>query len=151
MRITFARTLAVTVVFAMAGCGGASDGINREPVSGEVTLDGQPISQGEITFVPAGGGEPVAAAIIENGRYTVERANGPSPGPQRINVWSKKPTGKKFPSDVEPGTFIEETRESIPDRYNLKSELKAEVKEGGDNRFDFTLQSEKSVPKSTRR
>ena len=34
-------------------------------------------------------------------------------------------------------------REAIPARYNLDSQLKAEVKEGGSNHFDFELSGAK--------
>lgn len=150
MHRRFQGRLIVTVVGVLAGCGGSSDGLKREPVSGRVTLDGQVVGKGEITFAPTGGGAPIAAALIENGSYTVERAHGPTLGPQLVRVWSKQPTGKKLPSDVDPGTFFEVTREVIPDRYNIKSELQAEVKEGGENLFDFALKSDSPSTKSAR-
>src|SRR5262249_34636332 len=125
-------------------------GVPREPVSGQVTLDGKALENGQITFTPMGGGEPVVAAIIKDGHYALGRGDGPAPGAQRVNVWSRKPTGKKLPSDVEPGTFIEEPREIIPARYNLNSELKADVTQGGNNRFDFALKSGDPGPKAPR-
>ena len=41
---------------------------------------------------------------------------------------------------------IEELYETIPDRYNVKSELKADVVGGGDNRFKFDLTGEIKTP-----
>src|SRR5262245_60102268 len=133
MSPTFSVMTSATVVLTVVGCSGARDGFPREPISGKVTLDGKALENGQITFTPAGGGEPVVGGVITDGSYTVRRADGPSPGPHSVKVWSRKATGKKLPSDDQPGTFIEETREIIPARHNLKSELKAEVKQGGDN------------------
>jgi hypothetical protein len=150
MAHTFRVLLTTAAALTLVGCDGARDGIPREPISGKVTLDGASLEDGQITFTPAAGGEPIAAAAIKEGRYTLRRADGPSPGPHRVNIWSRKPTGKRLPSDVEPGTFIEETGEIIPARYNLKSELKADVEKGGDNRFDFDLKSETVAPNARR-
>ncbi len=57
MHRRFQGRLIVAVVGVLAaGCGGTSDGLKREPVSGRVTLDGQAVGKGEITFAPTGGG-----------------------------------------------------------------------------------------------
>jgi hypothetical protein len=143
------RTLrAAILVGAVAGCGGDGDGIAHEPVSGTVTLDGKPLEKGTITFTPTEGGEFGAGGVIADGRYKIGRADGPVPGPHAVKVWSRRPTGKKIPSDDQPGTFIEETAEVLPARYNDRSELKADVKKGADNRFDFELKGEGGTRRS---
>ena len=57
-------TLAALLV--LAGC--------SEPkmaeVSGAVTLDGQPVKRGAISFIPLDGNTPTAGGEIRDGRYT---------------------------------------------------------------------------------
>jgi hypothetical protein len=151
-RIFRSATMAMAIAMALAGCGGgASDGIPREPISGKVTLDGKALDTGLITFSPTEEGKPTAGTAVQDGSYRVSRSEGPSPGLHRVNIWSQKPTGKKKPNADEPGTFIEETRETIPARYNHNSELKAEVKPGAANQFNFDLTSEAAGTKAKAR
>jgi hypothetical protein len=131
---------------AVLGCGGKVDGISREPVSGTVTFDDQVLESGQITFTPVEGGERVVGAIIKNGRYTLSRSEGPSAGLHKVNIWSRQPTGKKIPSEDVPGTFVEEEQETIPEQYNRQSSLQADIKSGGENRFDFALKKGAMVP-----
>ncbi|MFH1924018.1 MAG: hypothetical protein ABIP48_29540 [Planctomycetota bacterium] len=128
--------LAVLLV-VIAGC----DGSNRAGVTGEVTLDGQPVEDGTISFVPSGGA--AAWGDIKGGRYSISAAEGPGVGTSRVEIrWDRK-TGKKSPAvpPAPPDTMIEETEEAVPARYNAESELKAEVK-SGKNTFDFKLEAE---------
>ena len=150
MRLPSHLARAAVVALASVGCGGGGDDLPREPVSGKVTLDGQPLEKGMITFIPTRGTEPVASGVIEGGAYAVARADGPVPGPHRVTIWAKKPTGKKLRDPDNPDQMIEEVRDVIPPRYNLNSELTAEVKAGGNNTFDFDLTSAKAAPKASR-
>jgi hypothetical protein len=143
MKYAYRLTWAATVALAAAGCGDSSDGLPREPISGEVQLDGRPLETGLITFTPFGGAEPVVSGVVVDGRFALERADGPSPGPHRVDVWAKKRTGKKLRDPDQPGVFLDEMREAIPARYNLDSQLKADVKEGENNHFDFELSGAK--------
>src|SRR5690606_16668442 len=87
---------ATAAALAVAGCGG--DGIPRVPVAGRVTLDGQPLQQGQITFMPDEG-ENVAAGAVTSGSFKIPRSEGPSPGPHRVMIWSKVPTGNQIVAD----------------------------------------------------
>jgi hypothetical protein len=141
------RAISIQVAAAaltVAGCGGG-DQVPREAVSGSVTLDGQPLPDGQITFVPETG-QNAAAATIGNGSYSIKRSEGPSPGAHRVMVTRQIPTGKKVPSDPEvPGSeLVDQRRESIPPRFNQKTELKADVQKGGANRFDYALTSQET-------
>ena len=131
------------------GCGGGStDGLPRQAVSGEVKLDGQPLADGMITFIPAGIEGPPVGAPIEAGAFSVPTRDGPIPGSHRVEVYRRKPTGRTTQDPSDPTMPIEEQYETIPDRYNVKSELKADVVAGGDNSFMFDLTGEiKSPPR----
>lgn len=126
-------------LLVVAGCGGPK----RGAVNGKATLDGQPVEDGTISFVstasPPG---PSAWGKIAAGSYSIPAGEGPGVGPVKVEVrWSRK-TGKKTPA-VAPapaGAMIEETIEAVPPKYNVKSELKAEIKPGA-NKLNFELKS----------
>jgi hypothetical protein len=124
--------------FWAPGCGQSADHWPRQPVSGKVTVDGQPLDSGEIAFVPGGDG-PAAGGLIQNGKYAIGRGDGPVPGPHRVLITSAKPTGKKIKDEADPKVLYDERAETIPARYNAQSQLTAEVKPGGSNTFDFAL------------
>jgi hypothetical protein len=135
------RLMAIAALaLAFAGCGGG-DGFPREPVSGKVTLDGSPLETGLITFAPEDLKLPPAGTVIKDGSYRMGRSEGPCPGPNKVTISCRKPTGKKLKSVDFPGIFVDEMREIIPAQYNVDSRLGADVKKGGENRFDFELSS----------
>src|SRR3954451_39588 len=116
---------------ALAGCGGAGDQFAREPVSGAVTLDGKPLPAGMVTFTPVGGPEPVVSGVIKDGSFELSRADGPVPGPHRVTIWSRGPTGRKVKDPDDPKQLIDEVGDLIPARYTFNSDLKAEIKPAG--------------------
>src|SRR4051794_15882853 len=79
---------------ALAGCGGATDSLPREAVSGTVTLDGRPLESASIAFDPEGGNaHPTAAgAVINNGAYSIARSDGPTPGRYRVAIFESGPS-----------------------------------------------------------
>jgi hypothetical protein len=70
------------VFLLLAGCGPS-----LASVSGEVTYEGQPVTNGSITFAPADGKGQVTGATIANGRFTVEKV---PPGPKVVKVEAVK-------------------------------------------------------------
>ncbi len=126
------------LLFVAAGCGS-----NRAGVGGEVTLDGQPIEGGTISFIPTDSAAgPSAWGKIEGGRYSIDAREGPAVGASRVEIrWARK-TGKKIPAraPAPPKSFTEVRREAVPVRYNAQSELRVEI-ERGNNTFDFALKS----------
>ena len=122
------------LLIGVVGCGGAK----RGAVSGQVTLDGQPVDGGEIRFLP-NVGMPAWGEIVK-GRYAIPAATGPSLGTARVEVRSSRKTGKRFPAipPAPPNAMIEETVEAIPARYNSQSELKAEIRPC-ENQVNFDL------------
>ena len=59
--VACARRFSVALFLAAAGltatgCAGSEDELPREPVSGTVTLDDQPLAEGTIRFIPSAGG-----------------------------------------------------------------------------------------------
>jgi len=127
---------AVLAVLAAPGCGGGT-----VSVSGTVTLDGQALESGQILFVPVDTSKGQSAgATIQNGKFDVQGAAPPLPGSYRVEITSKKKTGRQIPagSPSPPGTMIDETKEAVPAKYNTNSTLRQELKPGA-NTLNFPL------------
>lgn len=125
------RACLATALLAATGCGGAP----RGAVTGNVTLDGQPVDGGTIIFTSP---DPVHRAAgwteIVAGQYSIPASRGPAVGPNRVEIrWPRKTGGKARYNPT-----ADQMREAVPDRYNRDSELQADVKPGT-NRFDFVL------------
>ena len=130
-------TLVLAVSVGIAGCGSSSDG---RAVRGKVTLDGNPLSTGDISLVPKAGG-PTSSARIENGEYLIEAEKGPTPGEYQVQIESFQPSGR---GPIEAPEFdgpSEDMIQVIPRRYNSDSELTMTITPSGDNTHDFVLQS----------
>jgi hypothetical protein len=89
------RLRRATCVFVIAsglliwsGC----DGNSRARVQGTITLDGQPIELGAISFIPVDGQSPTTGGPITNGQYSV--ANVPV-GEMKVAISGSKVVGKK--------------------------------------------------------
>lgn len=127
----------------LAGCGGApgETGPPRMALTGKVTLDGQPVSSGTISFLPPS--EMTALRVsggqIIDGAYSVPKEKGANAGTYRVEIRALKPSGKKM-KDPDMGGEIDVMVESIPAKYNEKSELTAEVAPDKTT-FDFDLRS----------
>src|SRR5439155_468871 len=120
---------------SLAGC---SQG-TQAAVSGKVTLDGSPLDDATVSFVPMTGGQRSAAwAAIRDGRYTISASSGLGIGRFRVEIRALRSTGGKI-NQNDP-TLPAPAREAVPARYNSKSELFAEIKPG-DNVADFKLKS----------
>jgi hypothetical protein len=140
----FFRLFLLTAVgAAAAGCSQSSDELPREVVSGTVTLDGQPLGDGTITFSPDGA-SPSGAVVgggsqVKDGKFTIARDLGLVPGNYRVSV---NAAGKRVhaKSDL-PGQGGSFSPEMIPSKYNARTELRAEVKKGGTSDLKFELQS----------
>ena len=89
IRIPFALGLSVvgvTTMMTVAGCGDGRP--TRVPVSGSVMIDGQPLVEGNIKFVPESG-RPSAGTISTDGRFTLtcyDGSDGAIPGKHRVQV-----------------------------------------------------------------
>lgn len=116
----------------LAGCGGGGPGAT---VEGSVTLDGQPLQEGAISFVPADGKTASAGGTITDGKYSVAVP----PGPKRVEITASKVVGQRPAYAGDPNSpMIDITKSIVPPRYNSQSELTLEV-QSGDNQKDFAL------------
>ncbi len=91
MRFAVTYTLAIAV-FSLAGCSPA--GPPSAAVSGTVRLDGKPLVEGAIRFVPVDGtpGQKMSIPILD-GTFAIAAANGPAVGRHRIEIESTDTAG----------------------------------------------------------
>jgi len=126
------------------GCGGASsDGLDRKSVYGKVTLDGAPLAKGVISFDPDGGtpGAVPAGGVITDGSYSIDAATGPTPGKYKVSIRSASTETLDDSNGPGPSLRKKAAVDPIPERYNTKSTLTAEVKASGSTTVDFALTS----------
>lgn len=139
MIIAYWKTsLRAALLVLLAGCG---DAAGRQALQGSVTLDGEPLPKGVIQFVPLPGTNgPTAGGEIQDGRFSIKPDKGVFSGVFRVDITASRKTGEKVIDRIS-GEMTDAHAQFLPDRYNRRSELTAEVQEGGPNRFEFTLSS----------
>jgi hypothetical protein len=123
------------VVLGLATLLGCSDG--KSSVTGAVTIDGQPVASGSVTFVKQSGELAREGAVIQGGSF---HATVP-PGTYKLELNGQKVVGKRKQKAFD-GTDeeVEITEEAFPPRYNTKSELLQEIKPGA-NAIKLDLKS----------
>lgn len=102
------------LVLGLAGCGQQEPTAPTTKLEGMVRVDGQPVPEGVITFIPQQKKQaPPAKAQIRDGRYSADKV---PIGPVLVMLSAPKKTGKiqKIPQS---NTEYEEVVESIPPKY----------------------------------
>lgn len=117
------------------GCGPSGPEIAR--VQGTVTMDGKPLANAVIMFVPVGG-RPSASETDANGKYVLEFSGGRKgaiPGLNRVEIntgrLAYEKDGKNYPA----------VKESVPAKYNRFTTLEFNVEPKKNNIADFDLKS----------
>jgi hypothetical protein len=106
-----------------AGCGGSK----TAEVTGTVTVDGQVPAEGSsITFFPTDG-KGSAGALIEGGKYTAKDV---PVGTGKVEIRVPRPAGRPGKPQAGPGPGGDIIEESLPAKYNDKTELTFDVKPG---------------------
>lgn len=136
-----AFSVSACVALAVSGCGEAARPVGVA-VSGTVTLDGTPLDQGTIHFKPNDVKALYATGEIVAGKYSIAGAVGPQSGKYRIEITS--PEGGPRATSDDPVKAMElasapPAKERVPERYNAKSELTADVPVAGSNALNFDL------------
>lgn len=117
------------------------------PVSGVVTLDGEPLVDARVTFMPKRQGNSLVSGpdsvgrTDSEGRFELETITGYSGaivGKHTVRLSTLK---QKVAEDGE--TFLETSPELVPAHYNSASKLVAEVPSNGGDDFAFELQGHK--------
>ena len=133
------RFLFSTFLICLVGCGRRGDGFAYQPVSGVVTVDGNPAVNLTVAFAPQGisleSGRPSIGLTDSEGRYvakTLDGVDGAAVGEHLISITAEQ---------LDPDTHEVIQPETIPVRYNDKSGLRLTVTSGGTQEADFALKS----------
>lgn len=136
-------TAALLLAFLPTGCG---ERFATAPVSGVVTLDGEPLAEARIAFEPLAPPEKILAGpgsygtTDSRGHYSLETIDGQpgaAIGPHRVSI-STAITPPRGPD----GKDVEPVREKVPHRYRgAATQLQFTVPEKGTAEADFSLES----------
>jgi hypothetical protein len=122
------------LLLTLTACSG--DPLQRQAVSGSVSFKGTPIKVGNIDFSPLDGQKTMVGSAIEDGKFSIPRDKGLSPGRYKVTVNAPD----RIPKDGPPGSDTGPMqKELIPAKYNTNSTLEREVKAGQPNVFDISL------------
>ncbi|QDS95345.1 hypothetical protein FF011L_41390 [Roseimaritima multifibrata] len=141
-RYLLGAVLAAGLTGTLSGCSPDTGG--RVPVAGTVTLGGTMLDRGTIEFHPLSTGT-ITGGTIRDGRFEIPATKGALPGKYEARVYSTDVDSAPIvPDDLPPGPESERRPlqpELIHKRYNLESELTAEIPEGGTSELVFELDS----------
>ncbi len=115
------------LVFCL-GCASGDVGL----VSGTVTADGEPVPNAMVTFYPRPDGRASMGLTDEQGNYELTYTRGQmgaKVGEHKVHITTAVAGGDY-------GTVV--SKETLPAKYNVNSELKADVAPGS-NDIDFDL------------
>lgn len=130
------RCLALLFVTGLIGCGGVSDAPETVSITGAVSLDGETISKGEIIFRSAdGGGGRADAGVIKDGTYTIDSTL----GKKTVEIRSMRPVAGAVEQTLETGETGMDIEQYIPEQFNDKTALTADISSSGDTTFDFPM------------
>lgn len=135
--LKFRSLLCLLGFVILVGCQ-KEDGPAKSPVSGQVTLDGTPLAEGQISFMPSNGIGISTGGKIINGSYRVDVPL----GEMRVEVRAPITVGEEPAYDAPDSPKKPIIKEKIPVKYNANSELKATVVKGT-NKADFKLETPK--------
>lgn len=128
------------------GCGGRSDQPELGQVTGTITLDGKPLVGIAVVFQPDSG-RPARGMTDADGKYEltyIRNTKGTKVGPNRVEIAPSEDGEAEEPEvaegEAKPAPKRKSGKPSIPARYNVRTELNADVKPG-ENKFDFALES----------
>jgi len=124
----------VAMIVAAAGCGPQDP---RVTIQGTVALDGRPLSQGQVVFMPANKSLRAEGAAVKDGGFTIRVHKGPHRVEINANVEERRNAGPN--ALPEAGITYQSL---IPPRYNEKSTLTFDVQSAQDKPA-FDLMSDK--------
>ncbi len=128
---------------ALVGSGCSHSGPQRAAVRGKVVVDGQPMAEGSISFLPTEGATgPSAGGIIRDGEYRIPAASGPVVGRSRVEIRGFRQTGKTVRDVWKPGQNVAERVIALGPEFNDRSTLTRDI-QAGDNQLDFDLPGRK--------
>ncbi|PQO46420.1 hypothetical protein [Blastopirellula marina] len=135
------------MLLSLTGCGGNSDQPELGQVTGTITLDGKPLTGVAVVFQPEKG-RPAHGKTDAEGKYDliyIRDTRGAKIGLNRVEIAPSEgeddPTENiQDPDSIPAQRPTKSGKPKVPAKYNIKSELEANV-QPGENNFDFELKS----------
>ncbi len=123
-------------MFSLTACENAPRGIPRGEVSGKITFQGAPVTEGTVTFYSDKTGIAAPADLDSNGSFTI--SNGIEVGSYAVMI---APPIIEDVAGAPPTKKAEKTYDNIPKKYRASetSGLQAEVKKGR-NEYVFNME-----------
>ncbi|WDI41049.1 hypothetical protein [Bremerella sp. P1] len=108
-------SIAISLSLPILGCSGEQT--TAVPISGTVTVEGDPVEKGSITFISVSGNVPSAGAVILDGRYTAKV----EPGDKKIMVLGSKVIGQEPEFEDDPNSSMRDVMKTTTHpNYNAK-------------------------------
>ena len=158
--LSLSRTVVCLALIAVFGCGSTGPAVDHAMIEGSVAWNGEPVSDGIVTFVPSQSrpGVPFNSipVTVSDGKYKVTEKDGALAGTYRVEVRAFRKTGKMSPEPTEamkrfdPRLKSEELKEQvIPAEFNENSTLSNKIA-AGPNQLDFDLKGRELRPSRSR-
>lgn len=109
-------------------------------VRGTVTLDGKPLNQASLRFVPKDG-ERGAVASVDRGHFSLAETGGPTAGNFDIVIGPVELEFDQAMTAITAGQRDPLGTRTVPDRYQKPGQLTATVLPNAVNEFQFQLQT----------
>jgi hypothetical protein len=122
------------------GCS-SSNPQNRLKIEGEVTLNGKPVSSGNIEFEPAGSQteRTQSGSAIADGKYSIPAPKGLVAGEYRVRISVMEEIPGSRVDNPDPMLSKVEYRDLAPLEFGSQTTQKITVEIGKVNKFDFNM------------
>lgn len=135
-------SLVLPIAGALLAGGCSSSGPEIAYVTGRVTMDGKPLPNATVVFIPENG-RPAGAATDDEGNYVLNFSQGRQgaiPGLSTVRITTERDAGQDDEGQTIPGS-----PETIPRQYNIETTLTFDVAPNKSNVANFDLVSTSSV------
>ena len=136
----------VLLATLLVGCGDGRP--SRVPVSGQVLIDGKPLTLGSIRFIPSDS-RASQGALDDNGRFTLncyEKADGVVIGTHTVTVLACKPLSRTLVRWHAPKKYADATTSDIKQEISKpENDLTINLTWAGGQPFDEVVESDDSL------
>jgi len=140
--------LSVLPLFYLVGCGDGlpASKLDRQALSGTVMLDSAPLPNGSIEFHPlsATGASTISGGIISDGKFELKKEAGLPPGKYKVVINASPPASNTTTDPIAAMDAAAKPIEeglTLPEKYNLNTELTCEIVVGLNDKLSFDLKS----------